>query len=100
MRGVSYDRRGRRHRHRIGPTAIADLMFDSDYNPPLRAAAPAAVRAALRGDAAPLARLVAEGDGLAELPSPRSFSSARYATICEETPLPWDATTPFYGRLG
>ena len=33
--------------------------------------------------------------GLAELPSPKSFSSARYATVCEETPLPWDATTPF-----
>ena len=66
--GSSYDRRGRRHAQRIGPTAIADLLFDSDYNPPLRAAVPAAVKAALRGDAAPLARLVAEGDGLAELP--------------------------------
>jgi len=99
LRGASYDRRGRRHRRRIGPTAIADLMFDSDYNPPLRAAVPAALRAALRGDAAPLARLVAEGDGLAELPAARTFSSARYATICEETPLPWDAATPFDGRL-
>jgi pimeloyl-ACP methyl ester carboxylesterase len=99
LRGSSYDSRGRRHRQRIGPTAIADLLFDSDYNPPLRAAVPAALRSALRGDAAPLARLVAEGDGLAELPAPKSFSSARYATICEETPLPWDATTPFEGRL-
>ena len=24
--------------------------------------------------------------------SPKSFSSARYATVCEETPLPWDAS--------
>ena len=39
----------------VGPTALADLLFDSDYNPPLRAAVPAAVRAALHGDAAPLA---------------------------------------------
>src|SRR5215217_4418578 len=100
LHGVSYDRRGRGHRQRIGPTAIADLLFDSDYNPPLRAAVPAAVRAALRGDAAPLARLVAEGDGLAELPAPKSFSSARYATVCEETPLPWDAGTPLGERLG
>jgi pimeloyl-ACP methyl ester carboxylesterase len=99
LRGVAYDRRGRGHRVRVGPTAIADLMFDSDYNPPLRAAVPAAVRAALRGDAAPLARLAAEGGGLAELPAPRSFSSARYATVCEETPLPWDAATPLEGRL-
>ena len=100
LRGSSFDRRGRRHAQRIGPTAIADLLFDSDYNPPLRAAVPAAVKAALRGDPAPLARLVAEGNGLAELPSPKSFSSARYATVCEETPLPWDASTPLADRLG
>ena len=100
LRGSSYDRRGRRHTQHIGPTAIADLLFDSDYNPPLRAAVPAAVKAALRGDSAPLARLVAEGNGLAELPSPKSFSSARYATVCEETPLPWDASTPLADRLG
>ena len=61
---------------------------------------PAAVKAALRGDPAPLARLVAEGNGVAELPSPRSFSNARYATVCEETPLPWDASTPLADRLG
>ena len=97
--GFAYDRRGRRHRERIGPTAISDLMYDSDYNPPLRAALPAAVRAALRGDRAPLARLLLEGGKLAELPSPRSFSSARYATVCEETPLPWDAATPVGDRL-
>ena len=99
LRGSAYDRRGRRHRLLMGPTAISDLLYDADYNPPLRAGLPAAVRAALRGDAAPLARLVAEGNGLADLPSPKSFSSARYATVCEETPLPWDASTPFEGRL-
>jgi pimeloyl-ACP methyl ester carboxylesterase len=98
--GVAYDRRGRRHRERIGPTALSDLLYDSDYNPPLRAAMPVAVRAALRGDTAPLARLLLEGDGLAELPSPKSFSSARYAAVCEETPLPWDASTPLRDRLG
>jgi pimeloyl-ACP methyl ester carboxylesterase len=99
LRGASYDRRGRRHRRAVGPTALADLLYDSDYNPPLRAAVPAAVRAALRGDAAPLVRLAAEGEGLASLPSPRSFSSARYATVCEETPLPWEPSTPLDGRL-
>ena len=100
MRGTWYDRRGRAHARSIGPTALADLLYDADYNPPLRAGVPVAVAAALRGDAAPLARLLAEGDGLASLPSPRSFSSARYATVCEETPLPWDASTPIRARLG
>ena len=32
-------------------------------------------------------------------PRPKSFSSARYATVCEETPLPWDASTPLGDRL-
>jgi pimeloyl-ACP methyl ester carboxylesterase len=99
LRGVAYDRRARGHRREVGQTALADLLYDSDYNPPLRAAVPAAVRAALHGDSAPLVRLVAEGDKLAALPSPQSFSSARYATVCEETPLPWDATTPIGDRL-
>jgi pimeloyl-ACP methyl ester carboxylesterase len=99
VRGEWFDRRGRRHARSLGQTAVADLLYDSDYNPPLRAAVPAAVRAALAGDAAPLARLAAEGSGLASLPSPRSFSSARYATVCEETPLPWDASTPLADRL-
>jgi pimeloyl-ACP methyl ester carboxylesterase len=99
LRGRWFDRRGRSHARSVGTTGLADLMYDSDYNPPLRAGVPAAVRAALAGDAAPLVRLAAEGDGLASLPSPRSFSSARYATVCEETPLPWDASTPFEARL-
>ena len=62
---------------------------------------PAAVRAALRGRrrAAGAARRRGQRPGR---PARRrkSFSSARYATVCEETPLPWDASTPFDGRLG
>jgi pimeloyl-ACP methyl ester carboxylesterase len=99
LHGVAYDKRGRAHTYAIGATAISDLLYDADYNPPLRAGLPTAVKAAAAGDAAPLARLVAEGDGLADLPAPRSFSSARYATVCEETPLPWDATTPVGDRM-
>jgi pimeloyl-ACP methyl ester carboxylesterase len=98
VRSAYYDARGRRHRREIGPTALFDLMFDADYNTALRAAIPAAVRAGLGGDLAPLARLVHEGDGLAQLGPPRDFSSARYATVCEETPLPWDPGTPIDQR--
>ena len=35
---------------------------------------------------------------LASLPEPRSFSAARYATVCEETPLPWPRGAPFGER--
>ena len=47
--------------------ALSDLMFDSDYNPAIRAGIPVGVRAALdHGDAAPLLRLAdAAADALA-----------------------------------
>ena len=57
LRGVRYDGRGRRHRGAVTPVQIADLLYDADYNPALRAGVPVAVRAALAGDAAPLLRL-------------------------------------------
>jgi pimeloyl-ACP methyl ester carboxylesterase len=98
MHGLAFDAAGRSHKVAIGPTALMDLMFNADYDPPLRAAMPAAVRSALAGDAAPLSRLLREGDVFNDLGSPRDFSTARYATICEETPLPWDAGTPIDQR--
>jgi pimeloyl-ACP methyl ester carboxylesterase len=98
MIGLAFDAKGRGHKVTIGPTALMDLMFNADYDPPLRAAIPSAVRSALAGDAAPLARLLREGNVFNDLGSPRDFSTARYATICEETPLPWDAGTPLDQR--
>ena len=79
--------------------ALSDLMFDSDYNPAIRAGVPVAVRAALdHGDAAPLLRLVDAAADLSRLPPARVFSAARYATVCEETPLPWPRGAPFGER--
>jgi pimeloyl-ACP methyl ester carboxylesterase len=98
MRGLAYDAKGRSHKVAIGPTVLMDLMFNADYDPPLRAAIPAAVRSALAGDPAPLARIVREANLFNDLGSPRDFSTARYATICEEAPLPWDPGTPLEQR--
>src|SRR3954454_1522815 len=98
MHGLAFDAAGRSNKVAIGPTALMDLMFNADYDPPLRAAMPAAVRSALAGDAAPLSRLLREGDIFNDLGSPRDFSTARYATICEETPLPWAPRTPIDQR--
>src|SRR4051812_29171688 len=100
MEGRVVDADGSVTTRRLTEVAIADLMYDADYDPALRAGLPAAVRAALDGDAAPLLRLLAVGDGLATLPAPAEFSSARYAAVCEETPLPWDVGTPVLDRLG
>jgi pimeloyl-ACP methyl ester carboxylesterase len=99
MRGAVVDGHGRPRTRSLTAVTIADLLYDADYDPALRAGVPAAVRAALAGDAAPLLRLAAAGTALASLPAPAEFSSARYAAICEETPLPWDATTPVADRM-
>jgi pimeloyl-ACP methyl ester carboxylesterase len=98
MTARAYDSRGRSHAVRIGPTALLDLMFNADYDPALRAALPAAVKSALAGDGAPLARLLRESSRLDDLGPPSDFSAARYATVCEETPLPWDPGTPIGQR--
>ena len=100
QRGVVYGLRGRRRPATLTALALSDLMFDSDYNPAMRAGIPAAVRAALdNGDPAPLLRLADSAASLASLPEPRSFSAARYATVCEETPLPWPRGAPFGERV-
>jgi pimeloyl-ACP methyl ester carboxylesterase len=101
MRGLVYRLRGGPRRVTLTGLGLSDLMFDSDYNPAVRAGIPAAVRAALdHGDPAPLLRLAHSAEGLASLPGPREFSAARYAGVCEETPLPWPRSAPFAAREG
>ncbi|HKH17121.1 MAG TPA: alpha/beta fold hydrolase [Solirubrobacteraceae bacterium] len=94
LHGSWFDRRGRRRSGPLRPVAIADLLYDVDYDPALRAGVPMAVRAALdNDDAAPMLRLLAAAREFAVPLDPRDFSAARYATMCEETPLPWPRGT-------
>jgi len=98
LRGRVFDGRGRPRRIVLASQAeLFDLLVSSDFSPPLRAALPAAVRAAVRGDRAPLLRLLAIDTGTSD-PSqfdeqnedPRDFSNALFfATTCQEKPLPW-----------
>jgi pimeloyl-ACP methyl ester carboxylesterase len=94
MAGRVLDAYGHAHARELTEVRIADLLYDTDYAPALRAGMPAAIQAALHGDPQPMLRLTAAGDALATLPPPAEFSAARYATTCEETPLPWDPGTP------
>jgi pimeloyl-ACP methyl ester carboxylesterase len=99
LHGMTYGPGGRRHAGTLTALALSDLMFDSDYNPAMRAGIPVGVRAALdHGDAAPLLRLVDAAADLSRLPPARVFSAARYAAVCEETPLPWPRGAPFAER--
>jgi pimeloyl-ACP methyl ester carboxylesterase len=100
LRGEWYTASGKRRRGTVRPTAIADLMYDADYNPAMRAAVPWAVKAALGGDAAPMLRLLAVSAKYASPSPPRDFSAARYAAVCEETPLPWPRGTALADRFG
>src|SRR3954465_4548971 len=52
MQAFAYDSLGRSHRVTITPVALYDLMLDADYDPPIRAAVPIGVKAALAGDGA------------------------------------------------
>src|SRR3954468_11850270 len=98
MSALAYDDRGRAHKVQITPLALLDLMLVTDYIPPLRAIMPIATRSALEGDGALLARMIRDSSVLDVLGSPRDFSTARYATVCESDPLPWDPGTPIDQR--
>ena len=101
LRGTWFTAEGERRSGTVTPVALADLMYDADYNPALRAGLPVAVRAALdHGDAAPLLRLLQASKAFALPSRPREFSAGRYATVCEETPLPWPRGTPLADRFG
>ena len=99
MRGLVYGMRGRKRPATLTALGLSDLMFDADYNPAIRAGIPVGVRAALDNhDPGPLLRLAAAAADLSSLPGPRTFSAARYAAVCEETPLPWPRGAPFGER--
>ena len=98
LAGRFFDARGRARAVRLGgEPALFDLLVSSDFSPRLRAALPAAMASARRGDRAPLLRLLAIDNGLADQSdgdeAPQEFSNALFfATSCQEKPVPW--TTP------
>jgi pimeloyl-ACP methyl ester carboxylesterase len=100
LSGLVTDRRGRRHRTRIDGRGLLDLVVASDGNPFAAAEIPAAVRNALHWDPAPLLRARAHTAGSDTPPSSsRQSSAAAYvATLCSDTVLPWESSTPTVGR--
>jgi len=84
----------------VTPLRVSDVLFDADYAPELRAGVPAAVLSLLRyRNPGPLARLIRASRAFATRVPAREFSAARYATTCEETPLPWERGAPFERRV-
>jgi pimeloyl-ACP methyl ester carboxylesterase len=86
----------------ISSNDLAGIMLEGDFDPILRAEFPAAVRSAVDGDTAALARLVAHAQGSDE--GEESLSEGfdaplYYSTICDETAFPWDRTASPKARL-
>ncbi|MDQ3739528.1 MAG: alpha/beta hydrolase, partial [Actinomycetota bacterium] len=98
VRAPVVDPRGRATTREVTARDLYLAIRAGDFFPDLSVAYPGAVRAALDGDPAPLARLV-HGDVVGpdvptpELPQVQSFT-LQAATLCEEAPLPWDRTQP------
>ncbi len=96
LRGRWYDLRGRARQVAITPERLLELLVDGDMDPFKRAPLPAALHAALAGDAAPLARLLAPARFGA---GGTTASDALYvATRCLDGAAPWPSGTPFAQR--
>ncbi len=81
------------------------LLLAGDYDPTLRAATPAALRAGARGDASLLAKLQATAQADELVPGVRSLSvAAYYAASCQDPPypgrrpIPWPPDSSMPGR--
>jgi pimeloyl-ACP methyl ester carboxylesterase len=97
LRGRAIDGYGRAHIERIEADELLAILFEGDFDPLLRAELISAVRAAVLGDDAALARLLAHAEHGEEF---TSAPEALYlATICEEEPIPWNRQAPAGVRL-
>src|SRR6202035_1082460 len=103
MSGRVIDGEGEASVRRVSANDLIGILFEGDLNPLLRSEFPAAVRSAVKGDTAALARLMtrAEGEpegGEAEL-SEGFDSPLYYSTICDETVFPWRRSSSPRTRL-
>jgi pimeloyl-ACP methyl ester carboxylesterase len=93
VRGHVVDEGGKSKTTRISSSDLIGILLEGDLDPILRSEFPAAVRSAVSGDAAPLARLrrrAESGPEGGEGDLSEGFDSPLYySTICDETDFPW-----------
>lgn len=79
--------------------ALPGMLAVGDLNEGLRILWPGAARAAVTGDVAPLMRLATLTAGGGGESTPNELSDALFwATICEDSALPWSSATPLDQR--
>jgi hypothetical protein len=95
-RGVSYDADGRRARIAVNAPTLAAVAFGATYGPAFYREMTAAMRSGLRGDRAPLLRLVAEAiGGGTDAGDPVEYSEGLDAAVaCHDYPQLYDMTVP------
>jgi pimeloyl-ACP methyl ester carboxylesterase len=93
LHGSALDASGRPRPVSLTRAGLLALLLAGDFDRHLRAAFPAAVRAALAGDGAPLLRLAA-GTGPSALPITADSDAVYVATTCADGGVPWPPGTP------
>lgn len=93
LKGPAYDSRGRRRTVTLSAAEVPGVLISGDLNGPLRAALPAAIRAAVTGDPAPLLRLRAVAAGVPSKTRELSFGLYQ-TTTCLDQALPYALTDP------
>ncbi len=102
LSGSAYDGSGHRHSVSMDELGLWGLVGAGDLDPALRALLPAAVRSALNNDPDPLLRLYLIAQGLIpslpsgpldpeieQIASEEEDNALYFATMCEESPFPW-----------
>ncbi len=90
VRGRVIDGHGHPHTVRISSNELLEILLAGDFDPILRAEFIAAVRDAVDGDSAALARLIARAEGGGESETSEAIDvPLYYATTCEEEAFPW-----------
>lgn len=95
VRGLFVNGGGRAEPIGISANELLGVLMEGDFDPLLRAEFPAAVRSAVDGDTAALARLIVRANSGEEAEGEENLSEGfdgplYYATICEESVFPWN----------
>lgn len=93
-RGVAHDADGRRDRVAVDAESLVAVAYGATYAPTFYREMTAALRSAIRGDRAPLLRLVAEAlGGGTDAGHPRAYSEGLDAAVaCHDYPQVYDMT--------
>jgi len=97
LSGREIDGEGRPHTVRVSADDLLALLLAGDLSDLMRSQFVTDVRAALRGDHAPLARLIADASGEEE--GGDFDTPLYYATTCEEQDFPWNRAASPQTRL-